>query len=562
MPTLTPQYKSGFSNSSKSSFRRLAFIAPLMLALAACGGGNDAPTVNNPPPADNGGGGGATTFAIGVTINGLPASNSIVLQNNGGDDLTANANGNFFFKTTLATATKYTVTIKTPPAGALCSLSNASGTTAGANVTNISVDCVSTAVLGTTTGTTAFSVLSVGTARLAMVPRNSFSAPGVQPLVVDGVSQLIGTYVKTTIPVVACSTDSVNQKAVCYNYSSTKVAILDLAKFATTLNVADIDVKEFDTGAPANYTGFSGVSCILCGAMALSQQESFVVSAYDGYRVYSYPAATTAAGTTLTAAKIYAMPISENFAFSTTYQWLISPDYNRASGETFRKLRIIDLVAKTVYTWTTPTDQCQSADGQACSNFRSVTDAAAFADDTGLLTLVNEDGDAQLTVDMSQAKFDAATGTFTAPYAYADYSVIRQIGYAEMTGLLASSIGHWSFTLAEFDTWMGVQPMPASGGSGGTFTLPAPNPAYLDLRSLDNKPCTGSLLYGSDPHAQGYTVTAGGTPLGLFVSGNSACVAVIDLEKVYNTPRMAAPNTNRVDITKLPAGAVTFYAVP
>ncbi|MGB5081358.1 MAG: beta-propeller fold lactonase family protein, partial [Burkholderiales bacterium] len=102
----------------------------LAFLLTACGGGGD-----------GGGGGGASTFTIGGTVSGL--SGTVVLQNNGGGDLTVSVNAGFTFATALANGGTYNVTVLTQPADQTCTVTNGSGTISGSNVTNVSVACVS-----------------------------------------------------------------------------------------------------------------------------------------------------------------------------------------------------------------------------------------------------------------------------------------------------------------------------------------------------------------------------------------------------------------------------------
>lgn len=82
------------------------------------------------------------TYTVGGTVSGL-STGSLVLQNNGGDNLTLTSNGAFTFATGLTNSTAYSVTVLTQPTGLRCTLSNASGTISSANVTSVSVSCVS-----------------------------------------------------------------------------------------------------------------------------------------------------------------------------------------------------------------------------------------------------------------------------------------------------------------------------------------------------------------------------------------------------------------------------------
>ena len=94
--------------------------------------------------ADNWSGGNATspsTYSVGGTVSGL--SGTMVLQNNAGDDLSVAASGPFVFGTLLASGAAYNVTVKTSPAGQICTTANAAGTVASANITNITITCAS-----------------------------------------------------------------------------------------------------------------------------------------------------------------------------------------------------------------------------------------------------------------------------------------------------------------------------------------------------------------------------------------------------------------------------------
>lgn len=86
-----------------------------------------------------GSGGGTSGYTIGGTVSGL--SGTLVLQNNGGDNLTLSTNGAFTFTTTLANGSAYNITILTQPTGQECELANESGTIVSANVTNVVVVC-------------------------------------------------------------------------------------------------------------------------------------------------------------------------------------------------------------------------------------------------------------------------------------------------------------------------------------------------------------------------------------------------------------------------------------
>lgn len=78
------------------------------------------------------------TFNIGGSVSGLASGQSVVLQNNGGDDKTVSADGSFTFDTAVLGA--YDVTVLTDPAGQACTVTAGNGT-ATADVTNVAVTC-------------------------------------------------------------------------------------------------------------------------------------------------------------------------------------------------------------------------------------------------------------------------------------------------------------------------------------------------------------------------------------------------------------------------------------
>jgi hypothetical protein len=119
---------------SMNHFARRALLTALPVSvLAACGGGGSSGGSTPPttPPAP--------TYTVGGSVSGL--SGTLVLRNNGGNDLTLTTNGAFTFSTALLTGATYAVTVATPPSGQLCNVTNAGGPIASANITNVSVVC-------------------------------------------------------------------------------------------------------------------------------------------------------------------------------------------------------------------------------------------------------------------------------------------------------------------------------------------------------------------------------------------------------------------------------------
>jgi hypothetical protein len=69
-------------------------------------------------------------------------SGTLVLQNNGGDDLSVTGTS-FTFATRIADGEAYDVTVKDNPTGQICRIDNSAGAVAGGNVTNVAVTCSS-----------------------------------------------------------------------------------------------------------------------------------------------------------------------------------------------------------------------------------------------------------------------------------------------------------------------------------------------------------------------------------------------------------------------------------
>src|ERR1700722_18456816 len=77
-------------------------------------------------------------FTVGGTITGSEGE-TIVLQDDGGDNLTLMTDGAFTFATPLATGTPFTVTVSSQPANLTCTVANGTGTVGSANVSSVMV---------------------------------------------------------------------------------------------------------------------------------------------------------------------------------------------------------------------------------------------------------------------------------------------------------------------------------------------------------------------------------------------------------------------------------------
>jgi hypothetical protein len=98
------------------------------------------------PVGDDGGDSGPALHSVGGTVTGLAAGNNVIIQNNGGDNLTVSGNGNFTFATKLAAGSRYAVSVLGQPSTPTqsCTVNNPSGPVAAADITTVVIVCVTT----------------------------------------------------------------------------------------------------------------------------------------------------------------------------------------------------------------------------------------------------------------------------------------------------------------------------------------------------------------------------------------------------------------------------------
>ena len=118
----------------RTAVTRAALVSLWVLGVSACGSDVDDGAFTAPPPAAN-------SYTVGGTVTGLNDGATLVLQNNGGNNLSLTANGAFTFSNAVMSGTAYNVTVATQPTGQTCAISNGSGTIGSANVTNVVVSC-------------------------------------------------------------------------------------------------------------------------------------------------------------------------------------------------------------------------------------------------------------------------------------------------------------------------------------------------------------------------------------------------------------------------------------
>ncbi len=107
-----------------SKIKSFVLLVLLFLIVACSGGGGSSS--------------GGSTYTVGGAVSGL--SGTLVLRNNGADDLTITRDGAFTFATAVSNGTAYSVIIQSRPSNQNCSVTNGSGSS-DADVTAVAVAC-------------------------------------------------------------------------------------------------------------------------------------------------------------------------------------------------------------------------------------------------------------------------------------------------------------------------------------------------------------------------------------------------------------------------------------
>jgi len=183
-------------------------------------------------------------FSIGGTVTGLASGETIVLQNNGGDDVTINADGTFAFATKVQSDTAYAVTLLSGPTTQQCTLSGAVGTVGAGNVTTVLVNCSTFRTLsGTVTGLlgSGLKILN-GSEELTISGDGAFS---FTTLGVDGDDYAVSVSAQPTSPAQTCAVT---------NGSGTFAGDVSDVTVACTTNSYNVKV---------NVTGLAGSGLVL-----------------------------------------------------------------------------------------------------------------------------------------------------------------------------------------------------------------------------------------------------------------------------------------------------------
>ena len=136
------------------------------------------------------------SYSVGGSVSGL-ANGTVVIQNNGSDDLVVFQPGSssstisFSFPTKISSGNAFNVTVLVQPLAQTCTVNNGSGTVSGA-VSSISIICSSQSfsVGGTVSGLNSSIVLqNNGSDDLTLIQNDNFTFPTMIPLFFETVQK-------------------------------------------------------------------------------------------------------------------------------------------------------------------------------------------------------------------------------------------------------------------------------------------------------------------------------------------------------------------------------------
>ena len=281
------------------------------LALAACGGGGSGSS-SPPPPMQ---------YTIGGSVTGLSGA-GLVLQDNGGDNLSVTANGSFTFATKLNSGAAYSVAVMTQPTGQNCTVTSGSGT-ASANVTNVAVACTNTAsnvtIGGSVTGLVGTGLVLQDNSgdNLTVTQNGAFT---FATALASGGSYAVTASTQPTSPTQTCTVTNGTGTATANVTTVTVTCITSAGKFAYTAdnNLGKIYAYTIDqtTGALTQVTGSPYTEGASPAAVSLSPNGKFAFSATDnGKKIYAFTINQSTGQLTAVAGS----PFATGFATGSTY---------------------------------------------------------------------------------------------------------------------------------------------------------------------------------------------------------------------------------------------------
>jgi hypothetical protein len=284
--------------------------------LTACGGG--------------GGDSAATSYTVGGAVTGLAAGTQVTLIDNDSNPTAVSSNGSFTFSAPIAANGAYLVSVATQPTGQTCTVSNASGSIAAANVSNVTVTCAAASVVPTSSVASSSGAVGAFTsngATFALAPAASGGAAGSASLVrfpntgnmvgAVAVTEISKTPIQTSLqlygspaPINGTSVDPANDLGMAFNYHLSKISIFKLSTAS--------EVSTYDS-LVTNTSSFSGSNPITNGAVMDSALKSIILATADGFKIvdYSNPTAPVLIKSipSLRADSVAGVEVMENFGY-------------------------------------------------------------------------------------------------------------------------------------------------------------------------------------------------------------------------------------------------------
>lgn len=310
-------------------------------------------------------------------------------------------------------------------------------------------------------------------------------------------------------------------------------------------------VKSISLDASYGVSSFSGGGGSVTGVAVDSPNDRAYLSVWDGFAVIDL------AGKSVS--QVIHVPPSENFGFDSVNQRLLAPfydcdsaagpktyaapafcaNYKDAAGDPMTDgLNIIDLLDdNTVYTY----QDAQATDPSMPVG--SEPDSAAADPVSGQIVVPSEGFASEYVIDLSQATFDKAHRSVTAPHVAIDAS-----NADELTGVAIEPTSHLAFFESESGEDMGVADL-SQQTAAATSYVHAVMPRLPDGNYWQN-------LF--DPHGIAVTTNLiGGHPVGFLVSGDYRWVARVDLPGLLALPATPGLQPGQLEVAD-PSSAVTY----
>lgn len=326
-----------------------------------------------------------TSFTVSGTVSGLTGT-GLRLRLNSGANLIVAGNGPFAFTTQLANGAAYNVIVVVQPTGPVqtCTVTNGSGTIAGANVTNVAVTCGSAPATYTVGGNvagltgTGFTLLLNGGNSLAVAADGAFTFPGG---LAGGAAYAVTVGSQPGTPAQTCTvangTGTIGSSNVT-NVAVTCVAVSDVI-FADGFEVAApvacqlLQDPSFEATDPDTYanpfwtstsTNYGDSLCFTDGCDGLPARTGNVFAYFGGFQSAT-PAEVATVSQTVT------IPSGRNYALNF---WMAVPFVTSPYTDTVR----VKVDGNTVWTYDEPST-VQSAYAAHSVDLSAFADNAAHA---------------------------------------------------------------------------------------------------------------------------------------------------------------------------------------